>query len=112
MVLLETTHFHFFKEFICVIFNYVYVSVYMWLYASEDRYLRKPEAAGPPGAGVSGSCKLPSWVLQTYLRSPERTVHALQHRAITPEGLSPHILSLWELRETRHSSSLTHSTDS
>lgn len=72
----------FFKGFICVIFNYTYMSVYMCKWGqvpAESRGHRSPRV------GHSGSCELPSWVLQTYLRSPERTEPSLQ-RALTPHS--------------------------
>lgn len=65
----------FFKGFICVIFNYTYMSVYMCKWGqvpAESRGHRSPRV------GDSGSCELPSWVLQTYLRSPEWTEPSLQ----------------------------------
>jgi hypothetical protein len=45
------------------------------------------EARGirPPGAGVTDEYELPDlWVLGTGLRSSGRTVHALNHCAISP----------------------------
>lgn len=42
------------------------------------------QSVGSPGAGVTDSWSHPVWLLGAQLRSPERAVRALQHRAISP----------------------------
>lgn len=58
----------------------VYVRIikynYMWVCARDYRYLQKPEEGlVPPGAGDTGSCELPFWVLGLGSRSSARAIH-------------------------------------
>ena len=97
----------FFKGFNCVIFNYAYVSVQVRPGACGSQRPQVPLELVIQAvvSCLHGCCKPPSGPLngQCMLFSTEPSLQRDPH----PTGLS-----LWELGEVRHSSSLIHSMDS